>query len=107
MPPQGGPEGVPRCCVIEPDSACHPAITIAGCDEAAIRGESYRIDLFPAPQGAQNFLPRLCADEVYALITITRRDDRRDDVTGGPVLHAFNSRVEAYRAPAARSVIVS
>jgi len=53
-------------------------------------------------QGAQNFLPRLCADEVYAPIIITRRDD----VTGGPVLHAFNSRVQARRAPAARPEVV-
>jgi len=31
---------------------------------------------------------------------------RRDDVSGGPVLHALNSRVKARRAPAARPVIV-
>jgi len=55
-----------------------------------------------AAQGAQNFLPRLCADEVYATILTTRRDN----VAGGPVLHAGNFRVQAYRAPAARPVIV-
>jgi len=54
------------------------------------------------PQGAQNFLPRLCADEVYATIRTTRRDD----VAGGPALHAVNFRVKARRAPAARSVVV-
>ena len=49
--PQGGPEGVPRCCIIEPDRACLTEVTVAGCDEAAIRRESYRIDLLLAPQG--------------------------------------------------------
>ena len=56
-----------------------------------------------ATQGAQNFLPRLCADEAYAPISSTRRDDVSQ---AGPVLHAANSRVKARRAPAARPVIV-
>ena len=54
------------------------------------------------PQGAQQCLPCLCADEVYAPIRITRRDD----VAGGPVLHAVNPGVKSRCAPAARSVVV-
>ena len=72
MAPQGGPEGVPRCCVIEPDrSACLKQTTAAGCDEAAIRRESYRIDLFLATQGAY-LLIGLCVEDYHAVAGIAQ-----------------------------------
>jgi len=55
---QGGPEGAPHSCVIESDRACFVAgerITVAKCDEAAIRRESHKIDTFFAPHGGAKF----------------------------------------------------
>ena len=52
------------------------------------------------PQGAQNGLPHVCADEMYAPIAAPGRDD----VASGPVLHAVNRRVKARRGPPARAV---
>ena len=47
----------------------------------------------PAVWKAQNFLPRLCADEMDVAIDVPSRDD----VAGGPVLHALNFHVKARR----------
>ena len=78
------------------------ASSVANRKDVAIWRVGQAIDRVVNLQGAHNFLPRLCADEVYATIRTTRRDD----VTGGPALHAVNCRVKARRAPAARPVVV-
>ena len=56
----------------------------------------------PVALQAQNFRSCLCADEVDASICIPSSDE----VVGGPILQAQNSRVKARRVPSARSVVV-
>ena len=56
----------------------------------------------PVALQAQSFRSCLCADEMDAPIV----GPSRDDVSGGPILHAVNCRVKARRVPSARSVVV-
>jgi hypothetical protein len=54
------------------------------------------------PGAAQSFRSCLCADEMDAPIL----GPSRDDVSGGPMLHALNCRVKVRRVPSARSVCI-
>jgi hypothetical protein len=56
----------------------------------------------PVALQAQKFRSCLCADEMDAPIFAPSRDD----VAGGPILHAQNVPVKARRVPSARPVIV-
>ena len=56
----------------------------------------------PVALQAQNFRSCLCADEVDASICIPSRDD----VAGGPILHAHNWFFKARHVPSARSSVV-
>ena len=68
MPPQGSLY-FGRCNVND----LHRAVVASSSDGVTIWVKMDDVDRATDVQGAQNFLPRLCADKVYAPITTTRR----------------------------------